>query len=258
MRQNTLRQILVIIAVVATVIVNGLANALPINGITTGEISDKFDVLFVPAGYVFSIWGVIYIGLLAYAVYQALPADRDSARLRSIDVPFYVASLANIVWIFLWQYLHFSLTLIAMFTLLISLIIIYRRLNIGISAPPLGDHWLVQFPFSIYLGWVTVAAIANVTVALEAAGWGRFGLSDQFWFLAVMVVALVIAGLVTWRRGDLAYLAVLAWAFAGIAVKHADLSFVVTISWIAVAAIVVMLVVAVLRRRQGLPMLIPY
>ncbi len=258
MNNNLLRQILVIIAVVATIIVNGLANALPINGMGTGDISDQFNVLFVPAGYVFSIWGVIYLGLIAYAVYQALPSQRDNARLRSIDVPFYISSLANITWIFLWHYLRFGWTIVAMLVILLSLITIYRRLNTGISAPPFGDHWLVQFPFAIYLGWITVATIANMTVLLDVIGWGQFGLSDTFWFVTVTVVALAIAGLVMWRRGDLAYLAVLTWAFAGIAVKHSGLPTVTTVAWVAAAITVIMIAVAMWRRKQGRPALIPY
>lgn len=253
MYQNRVRQILVIVAVVSTIIVNGLANALPINGQQTGDISDRFDVLFVPAGYVFSIWGLIYLGLAAYAVYQALPAQRDNARLRSIDVPFYVASLANIGWIFLWHYEYFALTLVVMIILLVSLITIYLRLNIGRSQPPALERWLVHVPFSIYLGWITVATVANATTLLDYLGWNGFGLSDVTWFLIMLAVALVVAALMMWTRGDGAYLLVLVWAFAGIAVKHSDISIVATASWIAAAAVVVFIGISILRRRQGLP-----
>ena len=193
MNRNLLRQILVMVFVIATIIVNGLANALPINGQQTGDISDRFDVFFVPAGYVFSIWGLIYAGLIAYAIYQILPAQRDNPRLRSIDVPFYVASLANIVWIFLWHYEFFALTMVVMVILLVSLIVIYLRLGIGRTLPPSGERWFVQLPFSVYLGWITVATVANATSLLDFVNWNGFGISEQTWFLIMLAVAVVVA-----------------------------------------------------------------
>ena len=253
MNRNLLRQILVLVAVVSTIIVNGLANALPINGQQTGDISDRFDVFFVPAGYVFSIWGLIYVGLIAYGIFQALPAQRDNAQLRAIDIPFYVASLANIVWIFLWHYEYFALTLAVMLILLVSLITIYLRLNIGRSQPPAAERWFVHLPFSIYLGWITVATIANATSLLDYLSWNGFGISEQTWFVIMLAVALVVAALMTWTRRDVAYLLVLAWAFAGIAVKHSDNSVVSTTSWIATAVVLVFVGVSIIRRRKGLP-----
>ena len=257
MNRNLLRQILVLVFVIATIIVNGLANALPINGLQTGDISDRFDVFFVPAGYVFSIWGLIYAGLIAYAIYQILPAQRDNARLRSIDIPFYVASLANITWIFLWHYEYFALTMAVMVILLLSLITIYLRLNIGRSLPPAGERWFVQLPFSVYLGWITVATIANATTLLDYLNWNGFGISEQTWFLIMLVVAVVVGALMTWTRGDVAYLLVLAWAFAGIGVKHGDNAVVSTASWVATGVILLFVVVSIIRRRQGEPALIP-
>ncbi len=103
MNNDRVRQILVVVAVLAMIAVNIMANALPINGQATGEISDRFDVYFVPAGYVFSIWGLIYLGLLAYAVYQVLPAQAENPSLRNIGFLFVLSCVANIAWIFLWH-----------------------------------------------------------------------------------------------------------------------------------------------------------
>ena len=180
MNRDTLRQILIVVAVAATIVVNGLASTSLINGRQTGAISDMFPVLFTPAGYVFSIWGLIYLGLIAYAVFQALPAQRENPRLRSIGNLFLVASLANIVWIFLWQYLQFPLTIVAMLILLGALIGIYLRLDIGRSQPPRAERWLVNLTFSIYLGWITVATIANATILLSYLNWNGFGISERF------------------------------------------------------------------------------
>ena len=134
MKRDTLRQIITVIAVVATIVVNALANILPFNGQETGAISDRFAIYFVPAGYVFSIWGLIYLGLIAYAIFQALPAQRENPRLRSIGGLFLLSSVANIAWIFLWHYEVFAATLPVMLVLLGSLIAIYLRLGTGRTA----------------------------------------------------------------------------------------------------------------------------
>jgi hypothetical protein len=252
MNKDLTRQILIVLAVVATIAINGLANALPINGLQTGEISDSFPVYFTPAGYVFAIWGLIYLGLLAYAVYQALPAQRQNPRLRSIRTLFLVGSLANIAWILLWHYQLFPLTLIAMLVLLGTLIGIYLRLRIGRSSPPLIERLAVDLPFSIYLGWITVATIANVTALLSYWGWNGFGVSEEAWLVTTLAVALVVATLMAVTRRDAAFLLVLAWAFAGIGVKHATVAPVATAAWVATGYVLALVVVSLLRgsRRQ--------
>ena len=253
MNKDLTRQILIVVAVVATIAVNGLANALPINGLQTGEISDSFPVYFTPAGYVFAIWGVIYLGLLAYAVYQALPAQRTSPRLRSIRTLFLVGSVANIAWIILWHYLLFPLTLVAMLVLLGTLVGIYQRLRIGRSSPPLVERLAVDLPFSIYLGWITVATVANVTALLNYWGWNGFGVSEEAWLVIVLVVACIIATLMALTRRDVAYLLVLAWAFAGIGVKHSGVLPVATAAWVATGYVLALVVVSLLRLNRKQP-----
>lgn len=253
--KDTVRQVLIVLAVAATIVINGLANALPLNGRQTGEISDSFQVYFVPAGYVFAIWGLIYLGLISYAVFQALPAQRQNVRLRSIGGLFLVGSVANIAWIFLWHYLQFPLTLLAMLVLLATLIGIYLRLNIGRSWPPRAERWFVDLPFSIYLGWITVATIANVTALLSYLNWDGFGLSDEAWLVIMLAVALIVALLMALTRRDVAYLLVLAWAFAGIGVKHAAVPVVASSAWVATIIALILAVYSGLRtaRQQPLP-----
>src|SRR4030066_1737604 len=132
--KDNLRQISVILTILATIVVNALANALPINAQNTGQISDRFHVYFFPAGYVFSIWGLIYLGLIAFAIFQALPSQRENPRLRKVGWWIALGGLANIAWIFLWHYEQFTLTVIAMLILLGSLIATYLQLGIGRSA----------------------------------------------------------------------------------------------------------------------------
>lgn len=250
MKRSVLMQALIVVAVLATIAINGLANALPLNGQNTGEISDQFLVYFVPAGYVFSIWGVIYLGLILYAIYQALPSRRDNPRLAQIDVLFILSCIANIAWLFLWHYNIFGLTLLAMLALLGLLIAIYLRLGIGRVEVPAAERWLVHVPFSIYLGWVTVATIANVTSVLDFWNWSGWGISDEWWAVIMLAAATIIASLVALRRGDVAYMLVIVWAFVGIAVKHAGTPLVAGAAWVAAIVAAAMIVVGVIVQRR--------
>lgn len=250
MNRDVLRQWVNVLVFVVTVTVNGLANALPLNGQGTGEISDRFLIYFVPAAYVFSIWGVIYLALLAFTVYQALPAQRENPRLRAIGYWFAVGNLANTVWIFLWHYEVFSLTLVAMLTLLVSLIIIYLRLNIGLSRSRPIERWIVDLPFSIYLGWITVATIANTTQLLYYLNWGGWGIAPEVWAVIIIFTGVIIAGLMAWTRADIVYLLVLIWAYIGIAIKHAQTPTVAMSAWIAAGLIGIGVIAAIFRVRS--------
>ncbi len=252
MNKDNLRQAIVVVMVIAIVVVNGLATALPLNGQTTGEISDRFQVFFVPAGYVFSIWGLIYLGLSVYAIYQALPAQAENPHLRRIAVPFVIGSLANIAWIFLWHYEQFPLTLVAMLALLVSLIVIYLRLEIGRTKFPSAARWLVQAPFSIYLGWITVATIANVTSLLDYINWGGWGIRPEVWAVIMLIAGLAIASAISLTRGDVAYLLVLIWAFVGIAVKNQGTALVANTAWVVSGLVLILLVVGVVLRSRTL------
>ncbi|MBN1219137.1 MAG: tryptophan-rich sensory protein [Anaerolineae bacterium] len=250
MNKDILRQAVVIVAVIATIVINGLANALPLNGQTTGEISDRFQVYFVPAGYVFSIWGLIYLGLVVFAVYQALPSQRENPHLRRIGYPFALSCLANIAWLFLWHYEYFPLTLIAMIALLLLLIAIYVWLGIGQTIVPAVAQWLVHVPFSIYLGWITVATIANVASVLDYLNWGRWGLSAEVWTVIMLLVGVGLAWAISFIRGDVAYVLVIIWAFMGIAVKYSNTPVVSIATWVATGLVVLALVAGVIVTKQ--------
>lgn len=220
MSQNRLIAVSSIASFVFTVVVNTLANALPINSQQTGEISNRFDVLFVPANYVFSIWGVIYLGLGAFVVYRALPSQRNNRRLQRIGWLFTLTNLANSAWIFLWHYEYFALTVVVMVGLLLMLIAIYLRLGIGQQATNRVERWVVDGPFSLYLGWITVATITNVTSYLDFVAWDGWGISPAAWTVMLLMVGVGIAAAIAFRHRDTVYLTVLVWAFAGIAVKQ--------------------------------------
>ena len=237
MNKDTIRQIAVILSLAVMIGVNALANALPLNGQTSGEISDRFQVYFVPAGYAFSIWGLIYLLLIGYAIFQALPAQRENPRLREIGFLFVLSCLMNIAWLFLWHYEFFVLTLVAMLALLGLLILIYLRLGIGRGEAPANERWLVHLPFSVYLGWISVATIANFTSVLDYLNWGGWGISPEVWAAIMLAVGVVLGIKMALSRRDVAYLLVLVWAYVGIATKQADTALVSVSAWIGAAVL---------------------
>jgi benzodiazapine receptor len=250
MNKNIIRQVLVVLATLAALIVNWLSTALPLNGKTPEEISDSFDVFFVPAGYVFSIWGVIYLFLLGFTVYQALPSQRENPALQKIGYLYVGSALANIFWIFLWHYGFFPLSLVLMLALLGFLIAIYLRLGICKVEVSTAEKWLVHIPFSIYLGWITVATIANATAVLDYVGWNGWGINPEIWTILMLLAAVVISGIMSFTRGDIAYSLVLIWAFIGIAVKHQDTTMVAAGAFVAALFVGLLLVVGVVLNRK--------
>jgi len=224
------------------VVVNALANILPLNGKTTAEISDLYPTLFTPAGYVFSIWSVIYILLLIFVVFQALPKQREEPFLRKISYLFVLSSIANVSWLFLWHYEQILISLVPMFALLGTLIAIYLRLQIGQSDVSLKEKLCVHLPFSVYLGWITVAPIANFAAALTAINWDGWGLGDVTWTVLVIIVAMVVTLAVIITRRDVAFSLVIIWALIGIIVKQIENQSIVITAGISAVVITVTLI----------------
>ena len=239
-----------IVAYFLTLIVNGLAGGTAlIGGKLTADISDANPTLITPAGYVFSIWGVIYILLGAFVVYQALPSQKGKDYHSKIGWLFVLSCAANICWIFLWQFQYITFSVVLMLVLLASLIMIYLRLDIGVSAPPRNERLAIQLPFSVYLGWITVATIANISAAFVSVGQTQLLLGGTIWAVLVLVVATFITGVMLWTRRDLAYAAVLVWALVGIYDKHADIVAVAYMSLICVGIIILDAVLVTVIKR---------
>jgi benzodiazapine receptor len=250
MKKDIWRQIANILSVVLALTVNILASTLPLNGQNTGEISDRFQVFFVPAGYVFAIWGVIYIGWIAFAVYQALPAQKESPRLRKLGYLFALSGLLNAAWLFCWHYNQFGLSVLVMLGLLGLLIASYLRLDVGRTPVGTAEKWCVDVPFSIYLGWISVATIANVTDWLYLVNWNGFGIAPEIWAVIMLLVASLVGVLMALTRRDSAYLFVFAWSFAGIAVKQAAVPMVAYAAWAAAAVALGLAVYSIIARRN--------
>ncbi len=221
MKKDTTRQVVNVLVIAATIILNILANALPFNNQNTGDISDSFPVLFTPAGYVFAIWGLIYLGLIAFAIFQALPSQRENPRLRAVGYLFAWSGVANMVWLFCWHYLNqsawFFLTQVAMLALLVLLIMTYLRLETGVTRVSRAETWFARVPVSIYLGWISVATIANTAIWLYASGLSSLSADVQAWLtVLVLVVGAILGFLMAYYRRDVAYILVLVWAYIGV------------------------------------------
>lgn len=232
-----------IIAFALTVIVNSLAGSTTlIGGVNTAQISDSNPTLITPAGYVFSIWGIIYVLLGVFVVFQALPRQKEKEYTKKIGWLFVLSSIMNIAWLFLWQYEFLSLSVVLMFLLLASLILIYLRLGIGKSPVTLREKLAVHLPFSVYLGWITIASIADISATLVSVNWNGFEIGPEIWATLIIIVALVITLLVLATRRDIAYGLVIVWALIGIAVKQSGNQTIVTLT--EASAIIVLLALA--------------
>lgn len=212
-------KILVGLSYVGMVSVNFLANALPINNRSTGQISDAYPNLFAPAGLTFAIWGLIYLLLAGFVVFQFLNKDHKTERLITKINPLFVAtSFANIAWIFAWHYDLIGISVLIMMILLILLIKIADVIR--------GEHFssldklFVWAPFSVYFGWITVALIANITVFLVSIGWTGLGIADFVWACIILLIGALIGILRIRKDKNIAYGLVLVWAYLGILSKH--------------------------------------
>ena len=243
------RQVLVPLATILTIAINLGIDVIRPNGVTTAQISDSFPNFFVPAGYVFAVWGVIYLGLIVYTIYQALNKHLDNPRLQAITPLYLLSCVCNVAWLFSFHFGVFGLAMVLIVGLLLSLIGCYLRLGTGRTLVSNGEFWGARVPISIYLGWVTVATIANATQFLVFLKWDGFGISQTTWADIMIAVAVIVAALMWLRHRDVAYLLVLVWAIAGIGNKQASVPAVSTVAWIATAIVAILAVAALFLRK---------
>ena len=206
-------------AYIAMIGVNFMANSLPINNRSTGEISDAYPNLFAPAGITFSIWGLIYLLLGGYLLYQFVSRDQKRKEfLKKINLLFIATSLANISWIFAWHYDFIGISVLIMAALLLLLIRIADILRKEQFSS--WEKLFIWAPFSIYFGWITVAIIANITVFLVSIGWNGFGVADFIWTSIILLIGATIGILRMHKDKNIIYGFVFVWAYLGIFFKH--------------------------------------
>jgi translocator protein len=230
--------------------VNAMANIVPINGYNTGEISSMFPNLFVPAGFTFSIWSVIYLLLLSYVIVSGYILWKGDEKhllmpyVKSIAITFLITCVLNCAWILSWHYLQVVLSLIIMLWFLRTLILIYQKMQLHRTLITGFQLWTLYTPFVVYLAWICVATIANSTALLVHIQWNSFGLPEWMWSCIMIVIAfLLTAGFAYWR-GELAFGLVTAWALYGI--YKGQLASNETVAYTALSASILSLLIAVL------------
>jgi hypothetical protein len=223
--RNFIRQVCTLAAILAAFGVNVQSNVAPIGGASIGEISNtQFqEVLITPANYAFAIWGLIYLGLFGFGFYQMQTAQRTHPVLRRLSDGLTIASLAQIVWVWLFQMQFFVPSLGAMLVILLALIYSDRSLkNADKTQRSLPKLW-VDFPISIYLGWISVATIVNVAIALTAIGWQGWGISSSVWTAILIIAATGLGAILCGKQQDFAFTAVTIWALVAIAIRQNNL-----------------------------------
>jgi benzodiazapine receptor len=246
-----------VVAVIAVLIVNMLSESLPLNDVTTAQVSNSYPNLFTPPGYVFSIWGVIYVLAIVFMIYQGRPSQRNDGYLTRIGFLYFVGALANMCWLLVFHYSYgvpqlLAASLIPMTMLLLCLLSIYQRLGIGKILVPRNQKLAVHLPISVYLGWISLAMIANVASALNALILGIPMPTQALWTAIVIVVALVITALMVWTRRDFAFGLVVIWASIGIALNRIAIPLIFATSIIVAAIAAILIIVAPFLRKKGI------
>lgn len=234
MNKSTFSVFGVWVSLVLALTMNYLSNALPINGQNASQVSAKFPTYFTPAGFAFSIWGIIYLGLIAFAIYQSLPAQKVNARIVAARPWVILNGLLNSVWLPLFHYEQMGLALMVILGILFTLIKVHEALQTGRNTANSWTETLVaRWPFSIYLGWLCVATIANASIYFKTVGGsaGGYGLSASEWSVVMIAIATLVAGVFYWQFRDVAFLLVFVWAFWAIYKKQQG------IEWVQIAAI---------------------
>lgn len=242
-----------LVAIIAAIVINTLSNLFPPGGENVGQIANTVlsDVLIIPANYAFAIWGLIYLGLIGYGIYQLGPERRGDAVIRQVDWLLIAASVAQVIWIFLFTLKFFGWSILAMLGILLALVGAYLTLRIGQTPAHRKQRWFVRYPFSIYLAWISVATIVNVASALYVRNW-QLGLSDVTWTVVMLVVSAAIAALVILTRHDIAFTLVFLWAYGAIAIANTGIAAI----WITAAVVsVALLILLVAVRSQSSPAL---
>lgn len=245
---------LTLAAIAGTFVVNVLSNIYPLNGMNIGDISNTqfADVLITPANYAFAIWGVIYLGLFGFGIYQLLPAQRSRPMLNAIRPWVIAACVTQIAWVYLFLARFFWGSVVAMLAILLSLIMVYLRCSKtregaaeeNLERRSKGDRWLVKVPFSVYLGWISVATVVNIATALYSVGWTGGGVAPELWTVIMLIISGGIALVLLWRRYDVAFAGVLIWAAVAIALRHATIPLIAWSAWAVAIALGVVIAVS--------------
>ncbi|MCS3923738.1 tryptophan-rich sensory protein [Methanosalsum natronophilum] len=261
MNRTQLIRIVTLLAFLLMVSVNILANTLPINEVTTGQVSDSYPNLFAPAGFTFAIWGLIYLLLAGYTVYQLgyfkkSTADENTELLNNVGILFSISSVANAAWIFAWHYQQIFLALLLIVVILVCLILINQNTRNDMFS--LNERLFIAIPFSVYFGWITVATIANVTTLLVSINWDGFGIAEPTWTVIIIFIGFLIGATTMLKNLDLAYGLVIIWAYSGILYRHissegfdGEYTSIIAITLLCIILLLISIIYIIYRRRNS-------
>lgn len=247
-RTEKIRQILVVLATAGVIIVNYLSGTGYINNATVGDVADKYPTLVTPAGYAFSIWGLIYLGMILFSVYQALPSQSANPHFLRARTIYIASCAANCAWIYFWLHERILIATAVIFILLAALAFINLNLK---GANSNAETWLVRVPFGIYFGWVTVASILNAAIALVFAGVEASNTTATVWACALIAVAAILGVLIRVKLGIGVYAVTVAWALTAIAVKQSGRTLIVTFCAFGVIALLIAFFTPFLRLNES-------
>lgn len=240
---------------ISVIVVNALANILPINGLNTGQVSAFYPNAFVPAGFTFSIWGLIYFMLLiyniAYTFYtiKRYQNEKVYAFIERVNPSFLITCMLNMAWIIAWHYLQIVLSVVIMFFFLITLIQLFLKSKNLADDLTKTQRLILYTPFMIYFGWISVATIANITALLVAYHWGGLGLSDMYWSVIMIFIALLLAIIMIKKYQILTFALVIVWAFWGIYARQgAVYPLIQTITTVSIVYLLVMITITLVKR----------
>lgn len=243
-----------IILLIIMVTINALAVILPINGKSTGELSDKYQNLFVPAGKTFSIWGIIYTLLIIFVIYQiivSIKLKNEKILNFKSSMMFGVTCILNSLWILAWHYEIVGLSVVIMILLLLSLIYIFVE-NEKMKEIGVVGEVTIKLPISVYLGWISVATIANITAFLVSIQWNGFGIAQDIWTIIMIVAGGILALLMLILKKNIAYSLVVIWAYYGIIIKRSSQEIVyqniINTCYAVIAVIIVFVILTLIKK----------
>jgi hypothetical protein len=218
------RQVTILTAIIGSIVINTISNFFPPDGVDMATLFDRLftGVQILPANYAFAIWAPIYLGLVALGIYQVQPAQCHNPSLQRGGYLLVFACIAQCAWIYLFLARLFPLSVVAMFGILVPLIVLYQRLEIGKQHVSPAQQWFIQIPISIYLGWITVAIVVNASLALYSINWDGWGIAPAIWAVIMMLVSGAITTQVIIKHHDTAYMLVIVWALIAIGIRHLD------------------------------------
>ncbi|MCY7360318.1 MAG: tryptophan-rich sensory protein [Rudanella sp.] len=245
------RQVLIVFSIISMIVMNYLSNVRAFAQTTNADVSRKYQTLITPAGYAFAIWGVIFLGLLVFAVYQALPSQRENPRFRAAGPWVILNVFCNAIWSPIFNIQQIGLALVVILVMFVSLLLVMDRLRVGREMVRKRETWLARVPFSIYFGWLTVATVLNVTVFFKATEFDLSMLPENGWAVAVLIIAFMVGIFLFNRYRSAAYILVFAWAYAAIAMAQKGVPYVPLFAWIGVAIAMVLAGFALLTQNTN-------